>query len=64
MFPAPHGMVCAALLPHVLRVNLRALHVREPANSYLTRFTALGQLFTGNASATAVHAVRSALLTP
>ncbi len=25
MFPAPHGMVCAALLPHVMRANLEAL---------------------------------------
>ena len=29
MFPAPHGAVCAALLPHVMRGNLRALG-REP----------------------------------
>src|ERR1700736_464652 len=30
MFPAPHGAVCAALLPHVLEVNLRALSERLP----------------------------------
>ena len=31
MFGAPHGAVCAALLPHVLDVNLRALRARAPA---------------------------------
>ena len=30
MFAAPHGAVCAALLPAVLRVNLRALAARAP----------------------------------
>jgi alcohol dehydrogenase class IV len=28
MFPAPHGAVCAALLPHVMQVNIRALRAR------------------------------------
>ena len=30
MFAAPHGAVCAALLPAVLRVNTRALAARAP----------------------------------
>jgi alcohol dehydrogenase class IV len=30
MFPAPHGAVCAALLPHVMMMNLRALRQRGP----------------------------------
>ncbi len=30
MFAAPHGAVCAALLPAVLRVNARALAARAP----------------------------------
>ena len=30
MFPAPHGAVCAALLPHVMEVNVRALRARDP----------------------------------
>ena len=30
MFPAPHGAVCATLLPHVMEVNLRALRARQP----------------------------------
>src|SRR6185503_19212740 len=30
MFAAPHGAVCAALLPHVMVANLRALRERSP----------------------------------
>ncbi|HTY86603.1 MAG TPA: iron-containing alcohol dehydrogenase [Candidatus Acidoferrum sp.] len=29
-FPAPHGAICAALLPHVMAMNLRALRQRDP----------------------------------
>jgi alcohol dehydrogenase class IV len=35
MFPAPHGAVCAALLPHVMEMNLRALRQRSPERRYL-----------------------------
>ena len=31
MFSAPHGAVCAALLPHVMAANLRALRAAEAA---------------------------------
>jgi alcohol dehydrogenase class IV len=35
MFPAPHGMVCAALLPHVMKANLEALqHIVGQASLY------------------------------
>jgi alcohol dehydrogenase class IV len=48
MFPAPHGAVCAALLPHVMAANLRALHERD-ANSYaLSRYYRVAELLTGN----------------
>ncbi len=32
MFDAPHGMVCAALLPHVMKTNLTALRERASEN--------------------------------
>ena len=32
MLGAPHGAICAALLPHVLAVNLRALRARAPGS--------------------------------
>jgi alcohol dehydrogenase class IV len=57
MFAAPHGAVCAALLPHVLAVNLRALRERAPGDSILARFDELAVLLTGDAAATAVDAV-------
>ena len=47
MFGAPHGAVCAALLPHVLDVNLRALRARAPAHPALPRYLELAALLTG-----------------
>jgi alcohol dehydrogenase class IV len=47
MFGAPHGAVCAALLPHVLEVNLRALRARAPGHPALPRFRELAALLTG-----------------
>ncbi len=48
MFPAPHGAVCAALLPHVMRANIAALHAREPNHPTLTRYDHIARLLTGN----------------
>lgn len=53
MFPAPHGAVCAALLPHVMEINLGALREREPENPALNRYETLGRLLTGDPGATA-----------
>jgi alcohol dehydrogenase class IV len=53
MFPAPHGAVCAALLPHAMEVNLRALRQRERENPALKRYETLGAFLTGNPAATA-----------
>ena len=52
-FPAPHGAVCAALLPHVMEANLRALRRRQPATQALPRYEEVARLVTGDASATA-----------
>lgn len=38
MFHAPHGAICAALLPAVVQVNVTALKAREPDNPLLQRF--------------------------
>lgn len=53
MFPAPHGAVCAALLPHVMAANLRALRERAPDSDALRRYGAIAVLLTGNPTATA-----------
>jgi alcohol dehydrogenase class IV len=52
-FPAPHGAVCAALLPHVMTANLRALRQREPQNPALARYQKVAALLTSDPQATA-----------
>ncbi len=55
MFPAPHGPVCAALLPHAMEVNVRALRTRAPAS--LIRYDEVARLLTGRPHATAPDGV-------
>lgn len=52
-FPAPHGAVCATLLPHVMAANLRALREREPDSFALRRYYWIARWLTGNPHATA-----------
>ena len=54
---APHGAVCAALLPVVVQANLRALRARAPESPALPRYQRVAQLLTGNSTATADDAV-------
>ena len=49
MFPAPHGAVCAALLPHVMAANIRALRERAPESAALARYETVARLLTGKA---------------
>jgi len=53
MFPAPHGAVCAALLPHVMAANLRAIRERDPRSHALGRYHRVATLLTENPHATA-----------
>lgn len=53
MFDAPHGAVCAALLPHAVAINLRALRSREPENPALQRYDTAARILTGDAGAAA-----------
>ena len=55
MFEAPHGAVCAALLPHGLSVNLRACRERLP--SKVDRFTTVARVLTGEPEAAAEDGV-------
>ena len=52
-FPAPHGAVCAALLPHVMEANLSALRQRLPTAETLQRYEEVARLVTGSVTATA-----------
>jgi alcohol dehydrogenase class IV len=58
VYRGPHGAICAALLPHVLRVNLRALRERAPESHVLARFVHVARLLTGRADAEAEHGIR------
>lgn len=53
MFDAPHGAICARLLPLVMEANLTALKQREPANPVVGRYDEIARLLTGNPSAKA-----------
>jgi alcohol dehydrogenase class IV len=58
MFPAPHGAVCAALLPHGMEVNIRALRTRVPESESLRRYQEVARLLTGQPSAAAEDGVQ------
>jgi alcohol dehydrogenase class IV len=53
MFPAPHGAVCAAILPHGMRTNIQALRERGEDPEKLERYQTVARLLTGNDSARA-----------
>jgi len=57
LFDAPHGAACAALLPAVLRVNLRALRHRRPQSPALARYREIAAIVTGRPEADADEAV-------
>ena len=52
-FPAPHGAICAVLLPQVMAANLRALRERDPASSALRRYDRIAALLADSPQATA-----------
>jgi alcohol dehydrogenase class IV len=58
MFPAPHGATCAALLPHALAVNIRAMEERAPGSQALRRCGEVARLLTGDPQAVAEDGVR------
>ena len=48
MFHAPHGAVCAALLPHATAVNMSALWSRAPHGEALRRYEEAGRILTSS----------------
>ncbi len=53
MFDAPHGAVCAAILPNGMEANIRALRARDPESDVLARYLTVAQVLTSDASAQA-----------
>jgi alcohol dehydrogenase class IV len=58
MFPAPHGAVCAAVLPYAMEVNVRASAARRPESPAVGRYEEIARLLTGRPQATAGDGVR------
>jgi alcohol dehydrogenase class IV len=56
-FAAPHGAVCAAILPYGMEINLRALRARAPESTALGRYQDVTRILTGRADATAEDAI-------
>ena len=53
MFPVPHGVACARLLPPVTAINVRALRERASWSLALARYDEVARLVTGSPSARA-----------
>lgn len=58
MFSAPHGAVCAALLPHVMAANIEALRESARGSVALARYEEIGRLLTGKVQGTAEDGVQ------
>jgi alcohol dehydrogenase class IV len=57
LFHAPHGTICARLLPYVMEANVRALQARMPESPSLARYDEVAQLLTGDNTARATDGV-------
>jgi alcohol dehydrogenase class IV len=57
MFHAPHGAICAALLPHVMAINVRAMQERLPHSPSLPRYGEVSCLMTGKENASAADGI-------
>jgi len=51
MFAAPHGAICAAILPYGMEANIRALRARDPECDALERYREIARVLTGDPQA-------------
>ena len=51
MYHAPHGALCARLLPLVMETNIHALQARQPGHPALARYVEIAQILTGDRNA-------------
>ncbi len=58
MFPAPHGAICARLLPLVVEMNLQAIRDRAAQRPDLERFTEMSRLLTSDPNCRAEDGIR------
>ncbi len=57
LFPAPHGSICARLLPYVIEANIIALQSRAADSPVLHRYAEVAQILTGRSTARAEDAI-------
>ena len=57
MYDAPHGAICACLLPPVMATNIKAIKTRQPNHQSLKRFDKVAEFLTGDESAKAEDGV-------
>jgi len=57
MYSAPHGVICARLLPFVIEANVQALQRRDATSPALAKYDETARLLTGSSSAKATDAV-------
>jgi alcohol dehydrogenase class IV len=57
MFPVPHGAVCAAVLPAVMDVNIRAVKEQNHQQT-LAKYDEVAQILTGNSKARAADGIQ------
>ena len=53
MYDAPHGALCAGLLPHVMEANIKALQSRAPDSPAINRYDEIARIITTSAEARA-----------
>ncbi|MCD6570149.1 MAG: iron-containing alcohol dehydrogenase [Deltaproteobacteria bacterium] len=54
---APHGLICARLLPHVMEANVHSLQTSAPSSPALARYDEVAQILTGTNTARAADGV-------
>jgi alcohol dehydrogenase class IV len=59
--PIPHGTICAALLPQVVRANLAALQAEGEQHPILERYAVVGRLLSGQDSLPPTAACQAAV---
>jgi alcohol dehydrogenase class IV len=55
--PIPHGVICAALLPHVMAANVAALRAEAADHPVLARYADVGRALTSRAEAGEAEAI-------
>jgi alcohol dehydrogenase class IV len=53
MFDAPHGAICAAILPHGMEANIQALRAHDPDSDALERYREISRVLTDDRDAIA-----------